>query len=110
MRRFRSLVGWYVACCRLVVDVVYLFSLFFLHIVALFVFLVFILSEYLNYALDNRREWADKGGDIVNRLVQKFNGEGKNKDDKSKKEAEPKEDVKAVSDLTKTLLFGRQLK
>eukprot|EP00522_Entomoneis_paludosa_P005423 CAMPEP_0172473434 /NCGR_PEP_ID=MMETSP1065-20121228/68853_1 /TAXON_ID=265537 /ORGANISM="Amphiprora paludosa, Strain CCMP125" /LENGTH=1226 /DNA_ID=CAMNT_0013231609 /DNA_START=188 /DNA_END=3868 /DNA_ORIENTATION=+ len=29
-------------------------------------------DEYLNYALENRREWAAKGNELVNRLVQKY--------------------------------------
>lgn len=105
------------------------FSFFSSHIVA-FSFSCFV-TEYLNYALDNRREWADKGGELVSRLVEKFNGELKKKEAKSKKErvaqtlesvaqtlelgrqkkeVKKEEDVKVVNDLAQTLALGRQFK
>ena len=69
-------------------------------------------SEYLNYALDNRREWAAKGGEVVSRLVKKFSnnnhGDGKLNEEKMKKDAKP--NPKEVQDLAKTLALGRQFK
>ncbi len=31
-------------------------------------------DEYLNYALENRREWAAKGEDVVRTLALKYGG------------------------------------
>ena len=32
-------------------------------------------DEYLNYALENRREWATKGEEVVAKMIQKYNPE-----------------------------------
>jgi class 3 adenylate cyclase len=46
-------------------------------------------DEYLNYALENRREWASKGEESVARMVEKYSnkeeGDGKESDNRDKK-------------------------
>jgi hypothetical protein len=46
-------------------------------------------DEYLNYALENRREWASKGEEVVAKYAEKFS--------KKKEESKPSSEAKATS-------------
>jgi len=55
-------------------------------------------DEYLNYAQENRREWAARGKEIVATYVEKHGSKAKKAEDAATKEEQPKEDKDAAEE------------
>ena len=47
-------------------------------------------DEYLNYALENRREWLSKGEDAVKRMIEKYSKPEDDKEEEKPASGEPR--------------------
>ena len=59
-------------------------------------------DEYLNYAMENRREWATKGEEVVAKMIEKYNPKKEEEEKKDEPQAKP-ESAPAEAPLSKVV-------